>query len=391
MGQLVRLTITLEKLREAGEAAARGVRWAEGPDEAARALRASGWRAPSRPGMKGIELPAGFERAPSHMGPPGEAVVIIWHHSESWRAGVEASWCLAVHPSGNKPAVAMRIELPGRGGLPLQAEVRPTGRPSGEAARTSPKRGRAHRGEASAVPVVVVDPTWSDGRLRDSVMAQLVEGCVRPGTGIPGRRDAVVELASDALAWWSRWANPGKGQDEAARLSAAYEVAERSPSPSTPAGHRAYLTKSLKRGWSQAYRGMVTPELGPSGFRLVREDERVRSPAELNEATRILGIARSTAYARLHRGGRTVQEFLQGPDALDALVDFLSAQAPARIPERSIVILATLRAAGMKENSARRLERRTRDLAPQERLRRIEGALGRIPPSRRPARRRRGR
>jgi hypothetical protein len=214
--------------------------------------------------------------------------------------------------------------------------------------RSAAERRRIHGLDAAELdPIVLVSNDWKAERLTDSVIAQLIEwhfrvvddgnaagvNCPRPG--------------DDALAWWVGWARRAARNDEIG-LAEAITVAKRSVRPATPAGHRAYWRRSLK--------------------------PRARMPL-LEQACGILGIGRSTAYERLKRSGRRASEFTSAAE----LVNTLRNHAPGRwLAADQRELIAALVENGMKPETARKLEYRTRHLSEQQRTARLQRAAARL-------------
>ena len=200
---------------------------------------------------------------------------------------------------------------------------------------------------------VTIDPAWMRDALRESVMAQVAEWITRvrelPNANVP-------ELKDDAWRWWHAWALrfvPHHGPEEPLTLSDLYEIARRTVRPDNPARHRKYWIKSLRAKGA--------------------DSELIRIAAAS------AGIGRSTVYARLRRGGKRKEDFLNEKNPERALAEFLRNEAlTGRLSENRREIIHLLRESGMKEKSARKFERRTRHLPGKEELKRTRAALRRL-------------
>lgn len=197
-------------------------------------------------------------------------------------------------------------------------------------------------------PSVVVVPDPSPEHVGDTVMAQLVEWAFRMqrfgGTDVP-------DIAADAYEWWGRWARRA-GRLPEVPSGDLFLVARRTVSPAHPRAHRKYWRQSLRA--ARADIGIVA------------------------EAARRAGIGRSTAYDRLRRTGKRAADFAREEDPTGALAAFLKRSAGQRmISGESREIVAALVKAGVNQDSARRLERRTRSLPREVRARRLRAAIER--------------
>jgi hypothetical protein len=178
-------------------------------------------------------------------------------------------------------------------------------------------------------------------------MAQLVDWIIR----VQGKRD-VPTLADDALVWWHDWVErAARRRPGTLSLGEGYEVAPRSVRPATPAGHRVYWRESL----------------------------RPHSNSLVNEASAELGISRTTIFNRLRQGQRHLDDFGAADDPFKLLIRYLQEQAPAGKlePERRQIV-DTLIEEGMKPDSARKLERRSRNLPEAQQQERLLAALARL-------------
>lgn len=121
--------------------------------------------------------------------------------------------------------------------------------------------------------------------------------------------------------------------------------------PATPAGHRVYWRESL----------------------------RPHSDSLVKEASAQLRFSRTTIYNRLRQGQRHLADFGAAGDPLRLLIQYLQEQAPAGklAPERRQVV-NTLIESGMKSDSARKLERRVRNLPKDQQSERLLAALARL-------------
>ena len=205
-----------------------------------------------------------------------------------------------------------------------------------------------------ASPQVAIDPAWSDRNLRETVMAQVCEWVLRsPRQG--------AELASDAVDWYARWASRAAGREVGAgELYEFVRGGEAHPGalpPDSPGGHRAYYRKSLR-----SQEGRVA------------------------EAARRVGLSRRQAYRRLVATGRRLDEF----ESIQAVVASLISNAPKktgarrelveRLVQRRLQRTPAHRQATEQRRAhewARKLERRTRSLPPEEQNQRIIRALRR--------------
>ena len=202
-------------------------------------------------------------------------------------------------------------------------------------------------------PIVVIDPTWKEPQIRETVMAQIIEWIVRVDDSAAEPDLSGPHLASDVYDWWLNWANKTarRTSQDPLSLSDVYEVAKRSLQPRRAAGHRAYWRESLMP----------------------------RAENLITRAAAIGGVSPRTAYERLKRGSKRVADFPKDDSELDSVVAFLGEQAPAvrSLPEKSRLIINALCESGMKENSARKLERRIRKLPPEEQAERLSDAVKR--------------
>ncbi len=199
---------------------------------------------------------------------------------------------------------------------------------------------------------ITVDPDWGPRFMRESVMAQVADFVVRlDGGGWP----PLPTLAEDAWRWWFGWvlqlSRAAPDSDELS-LTDLFEIAGRTVRPDSPAGHREYWKKSLR--------------------------VRHRGKGAVDRAAELAGIARSTAYDRLRRAGKSVDDFQLEADHVEALASFLTGVAdPRQLPRNRRFIVDYLVTQGMKENSARRLERRVREMPPEEQEQKIRKAVER--------------
>ena len=196
--------------------------------------------------------------------------------------------------------------------------------------------------------VVRIDPEWEPRALKESVMAQVAEWLVR----VRRHPHAVdLELDSDVWRWWQSWALHTPGSTATTELAEILEIAGRTVRPDHPARQRAYWTKSLRH--------------------------RRTRPGIVDKAAIVAGIARSTAYDRLRRAGRTVADFENAQNPIRDLAGFLHSAASYHLTNDRHTVINELTAGGMKEASARKLERRIRHLPPEEQVRRVKRALRR--------------
>ena len=190
-------------------------------------------------------------------------------------------------------------------------------------------------------PIVLVDNRWEPDFLAESAAAQLIDWSFRidgePGPlGYPN----CPSPSSDALNWWLAWLGKGCKQCDEVGYLEARRIALRSVRPSTPSGHRKYWSVSL----------------------------RPRHETKVDYASRIANVSRSGAYDRLKRAGRRPDEFA----SVGELADFLKGQARADLlsPDQRAFRDALIEH-GMTPGAARKLEYRWRNLAPEEKKRRL--------------------
>lgn len=99
----------------------------------------------------------------------------------------------------------------------------------------------------------------------------------------------------------------------------------------------------------------------------------------VGEAAQRAGIGRSTAHDRLRRAGKRAADFAGEEDAASALAEFLKRSTGRRmISGESREVVAALVNAGVNQDSARRLERRTRSLPRDVRARPLRAAMERV-------------
>ena len=196
-------------------------------------------------------------------------------------------------------------------------------------------------------PTLRIDPNWSPRDNCDATMAQLAEWLLRR-TAVRDR--GLPALDEDALAWFHRWASGAARRTggDPPTVGDLFELVGRTLPPDSPAGQRLFYRKSL----------------GPRGERDAAKEAAAR-----------LGIGRSTLYAWLRAEGRTASEVREASDSVAALVHFGRGRKSARLNPRDREVVDVLISAGMKDNSARRAERRTRDLPPEDRARRLRVAI----------------
>ncbi len=199
--------------------------------------------------------------------------------------------------------------------------------------------------------VIAIDPNWSDGTLRSTVQAQLIEWCLRVH-GDP-HRARIPDLDDDVINWWRDWAarlarrNSDDDKPDAAEM---YEVARRTLRPSHPAAHRKYWHK-----W-----------LAPRSERLVRD------------AAGQTGVSVRTIYSRMRKAGLHTRDFAEREHPLSELVVFLRGGSSVRsIPDQRRTIRDALIESGMNSEAARKFERRIRELPSEEQARRVAAALAR--------------
>jgi hypothetical protein len=205
--------------------------------------------------------------------------------------------------------------------------------------RSAAERQRVQRLDAAELdPIVLVSNNWDTRMLVDSVIAQLIEWHYRVANRDHSRN--CPRPGDDALDWWARWARKAAHNNEIG-LEEAITIAKRSVRPATPAGHHAYWRQSLK--------------------------PRTRTPL-LEQACGMLGISRSTAYEWLKHSGRRPNEFTTPNE----LVSILRSHAPQRrLTTDQRQLIDALIETGMKPETARKREYRTRHLPEQQRRERL--------------------